>query len=51
MHCRVSESDWNYLPPLKVQLIVNLWNLNMYTATVFEKRARQPMLEKYLEEK
>jgi hypothetical protein len=32
-------------------LKVNLWNLKMYTATVFEKRARLPMLEKYFNEK
>jgi hypothetical protein len=34
-----------------VYLNVNLWDLKMYTATVFEKRARQLMLEKYLKEK
>jgi hypothetical protein len=34
-----------------VYLKVNLWNLEMYTATGFEKRARQPMLEKYFTEK
>jgi hypothetical protein len=38
-HCRVSESNWNYWPPLVVYLKANLWNLKMYTATVFEKRA------------
>jgi hypothetical protein len=32
-------------------LKVNLWNLKMCTATVFEKRARQPILEKYSKEK
>jgi hypothetical protein len=32
-------------------IIANLWNLKMYTATVFEKRARQPTLEKYFKEK
>jgi hypothetical protein len=34
-----------------VYIIGNLWNLKMYTATFFEKRARQPMLEKYFKEK
>jgi hypothetical protein len=34
-----------------VYLKANLWNLKMYTAPVFEKRARQPMLEKYFKEK
>jgi hypothetical protein len=29
----------------------NLWNLNMYTAAVFGKRARLLMLEKYFNEK
>jgi hypothetical protein len=33
-----------------VYLKGNLWNLKMYTATVFEKRARQAMLEKYFKE-
>jgi hypothetical protein len=28
-----------------------LWNLKMYTATVFEKRAGQPTLDKYFKEK
>jgi hypothetical protein len=28
-----------------VYLKANLWNLKMYPATVFEKRARQPKLE------
>jgi hypothetical protein len=28
-----------------------LWNLKMYTATVFEKGARQPILEIYFKEK
>jgi hypothetical protein len=32
-------------------LKANLWNVKMGTATVFEKRARQPMLEKYFKEK
>jgi hypothetical protein len=32
-------------------LKVNLWNRKMYTAAVFEKRARQPMLEIYFKEK
>jgi hypothetical protein len=32
-------------------LKVNLWNLKIYTATVFEKRPRQPTLEKYFKEK
>jgi hypothetical protein len=27
--------------------MANIWNLKMYTGTVFEKRGRQPMLEKY----
>jgi hypothetical protein len=30
---------------------MNVWNLKMYIATVFEKRARQPMLDKYFKEK
>jgi hypothetical protein len=34
-----------------VYLKAKLWNLKMYTATVFEKRARRPMLEKYFKEK
>jgi hypothetical protein len=34
-----------------VYLKGNLWNLRMYTATVLEKRARQPTLEKYFREK
>jgi hypothetical protein len=34
-----------------VYLIANLWNLKMYTATVFEKRARQPTPEKYFKKK
>jgi hypothetical protein len=29
----------------------SLWNLKMYTANVFEKRARQTTLDKYLKEK
>jgi hypothetical protein len=33
-----------------VYLKVNLWNLKMYTATVFEKGAL-PTLEKYFKEK
>jgi hypothetical protein len=33
-----------------VYLIANEWNLKMYTATVFEKRARQPMLDEYFKE-
>jgi hypothetical protein len=33
-----------------VQIKVNLWNLKMYTATVFKKE-QQPMLEKYFKEK
>jgi hypothetical protein len=33
-----------------VYLKANLWNLKMYTATVFEKRAK-PMLEKYFKGK
>jgi hypothetical protein len=50
-HCKVSESDWNYWPPLMVCLIANVWNLKMYTAAVFEKRARRPTLDKYFKEK
>jgi hypothetical protein len=34
-----------------VYLIANIWNLKMYTATVFEKRARQPMLDRYFKER
>jgi hypothetical protein len=34
-----------------VYLIVNLWGLKMNSATVFEKRARQPTLDKYVKEK
>jgi hypothetical protein len=34
-----------------VYLKANLWNLKMYTATVFGKRERQPMFEKYFKEK
>jgi hypothetical protein len=30
---------------------VNPWNLKMYNATAFEKREKQPTLEKYLNEK
>jgi hypothetical protein len=33
-----------------VYLITNVWNLKMYTATIFEKRARQATLEKYFKE-
>jgi hypothetical protein len=50
-HYTVSDSNWNYLSSLMVHLKANLWNLKMYTATVHDKRARQPMLEKYLKEK
>jgi hypothetical protein len=32
-------------------VVQSLWNLKMYTATVFEKRARQPTLDKYFREK
>jgi hypothetical protein len=32
-------------------VVQSLWNLKMYTATVFEKRARQLMLDKYFKEK
>jgi hypothetical protein len=32
-------------------VLQSLWNLKMYTATVFEKRARQPTLDKYFKEK
>jgi hypothetical protein len=34
-----------------VYIKANLRNLDMYTAAVFEKRARQPKLEKYFKEK
>jgi hypothetical protein len=34
-----------------VYLKADLWNLKMYTATVFQKRARQLVLEKYFREK
>jgi hypothetical protein len=34
-----------------VYLKENLWNQKMYIATVSEKTARQPMLEKYFKEK
>jgi hypothetical protein len=34
-----------------VHVVQSLCNLKMYTATVFEKRARQPMLDKYFKEK
>jgi hypothetical protein len=34
-----------------VYLIVKIWNLKMYAETVFEKRTRQPMLDKYFKEK
>jgi hypothetical protein len=34
-----------------VYLKANLWNLKMYTAAVFEKRARLPTLEQYFKEK
>jgi hypothetical protein len=34
-----------------VYLITNVWNLKMYAATVFEKGARQPVLNKYFNEK
>jgi hypothetical protein len=34
-----------------VYLKADLWILKMYTATVFQKGARQPMLEKYFKEK
>jgi hypothetical protein len=34
-----------------VYLKANLWNLKMYTATVFLKKGQQPMLEKYFKEK
>jgi hypothetical protein len=34
-----------------VYLIVNVWNLKMYTATVTEERARHPKLDKYFKEK
>jgi hypothetical protein len=37
-------------PPLMIYLKANLWNLKMYTATVFEKRATT-VLEKYFKEK
>jgi hypothetical protein len=31
-------------------IVQSLWNLKMYTATVFEKRARQPTCDKYFKE-
>jgi hypothetical protein len=31
--------------------VQSLWNLKMYTANVFEKRARQTTLDKYFEQK
>jgi predicted deacylase len=34
-----------------VYLIAKVQNLKMYTTTAFEKRARQPMLDKYFKEK
>jgi hypothetical protein len=34
-----------------VYLKADLWDLKMYTDTVFDKRARQPALEKYFKEK
>jgi hypothetical protein len=34
-----------------VYLKGNVWNLKLYIATVFEKRTRQPTLEKYFKEK
>jgi hypothetical protein len=34
-----------------VYLIVNVWNLKMYTAAVFEKRARRTTLDKYFKVK
>jgi hypothetical protein len=34
-----------------VYLKANLCNLKMYAATVCEKRAREPTLEKYFKEK
>jgi hypothetical protein len=34
-----------------VYLKVNPWDQKVCTATVFGKRARQPMLEKYFKEK
>jgi hypothetical protein len=34
-----------------VYVKANLWNLKVYPLTVFEKRARQPMVEKYFKEK
>jgi hypothetical protein len=30
---------------------MNLWNMKIYTAPVFGKRATQPTLEKYFKEK
>jgi hypothetical protein len=38
-HCRVSESNCNYWPPLMVYPKANLWNRKVYTATDFENRA------------
>jgi hypothetical protein len=34
-----------------VYLIVKVWNLKLYIATVLEKRAREPMLDRYFKEK
>jgi hypothetical protein len=34
-----------------VYLIAHVWKVKMYTATVFEKTARQPTLDKYFKEK
>jgi hypothetical protein len=39
-HSRVSESNWTYWPPLMVYLKAHLWNVKMYTATVFEKKKK-----------
>jgi DNA-directed RNA polymerase subunit F len=32
-------------------VVQSLWNLKMYTANVFEKRARQTTLDKYFKQK
>jgi hypothetical protein len=32
-------------------VVQSLWNLKMYTANIFEKRARQTTLDKYFKQK
>jgi hypothetical protein len=32
-------------------VVQSIWNLKMYTATVFEKRARQTILDRYFKQK